>query len=341
MSHRKNDQGTSLCRSQRHAFTLVELLVVIAIIGILVAITLPAINQVRTTARANTCRSNLRQIAIGVTSQAMARDGKLPAQWRTANPMPWENFSWAVDVLPELDNGNVRDGLDLEQLPFSERNQAISSISISIFECPATPGSPRNITRLKMAGGGAELTGISAGARDYVAVHDVLFPGSTQPQRGVWRGGHSGTEFDHRAQFNDSEAPAVPDGDPNDLAMAGNSFDANARTIRASLANVPDGLTSTVLLVEQSGRPDAYSDGVFRAGGAGPSGTWATGDMAIFGDANIQKGNQSAPFSFHSGATVAMCDGSVHSWPASMDANVMRALLTADGNEIVDDDDWK
>jgi len=48
-----------------HGFTLVELLVVIAIIGILVALLLPAIQAAREAARRNTCKNNLKQLALG------------------------------------------------------------------------------------------------------------------------------------------------------------------------------------------------------------------------------------------------------------------------------------
>ncbi|AHF91745.1 prepilin-type N-terminal cleavage/methylation domain-containing protein [Opitutaceae bacterium TAV1] len=45
-------------------FTLVELLTVIAIIGILAAIIIPTVSKVRSTARAASCRSNLRQLGV-------------------------------------------------------------------------------------------------------------------------------------------------------------------------------------------------------------------------------------------------------------------------------------
>ena len=59
-------EGVGIMRKTR-AFTLIELLVVISIIGMLMALLLPAVQSARESGRSNTCRNNLRNLAIGVT----------------------------------------------------------------------------------------------------------------------------------------------------------------------------------------------------------------------------------------------------------------------------------
>lgn len=66
---------------QRLAFTLMELLFVITIIAVLASLLVPAIGLIRESARANSCRSNLRQIGMGLQGYALDWDGMVgPSQ---------------------------------------------------------------------------------------------------------------------------------------------------------------------------------------------------------------------------------------------------------------------
>lgn len=55
---------------KKNGFTLVEMLVVIAIIGVLAAIILPAINKAREQAKLASCRGNLRNFFVSLTTRA-------------------------------------------------------------------------------------------------------------------------------------------------------------------------------------------------------------------------------------------------------------------------------
>ena len=62
----------------KRAFTLIELLVVIAIIAILAAILFPVFAQARSSARAISCVSNVKQFALGVLMYAQDYDETIP-----------------------------------------------------------------------------------------------------------------------------------------------------------------------------------------------------------------------------------------------------------------------
>lgn len=93
--------------TKRSAFTLIELLVVIAIIGILVSLTLPAVQQVREAARRTECANKLRQMGIAVMSYTSA-NRKLPP-----GAVLHQGSSWHAFVLPYIEEGNFFKGFEI------------------------------------------------------------------------------------------------------------------------------------------------------------------------------------------------------------------------------------
>lgn len=95
-------------------FTLVELLVVIAIIGILIAMLLPAVQQVRAAARRATCLNNLRQLGIGTLNHESTFEN-LPPMWKALGNYKVSSVTgWSAQarILPYLEQGTLHDKID-------------------------------------------------------------------------------------------------------------------------------------------------------------------------------------------------------------------------------------
>lgn len=309
-------------RADKSAFTLVELLVVIAIVGILLSLVLPAVGSAREAARRTTCKNNLRQMSLGLVNYADHSKGCLPPLWHTDRLEPWENFSWRASLLPFIEAANIHDRLQFDAPPLLEPNLPSAREMISLFQCPSTPDSLRSIRQLGREG---DLPAdLFAAATDYSAVHDVAQPGSEEHLPGMWQ-----------AEVVSSDIAGNPTQVMVDLLSP------QVRTKSAKLINTRDGLSHTVLLVEQAGKPTKY-DSSRKAEPAPPKeGAWATAEYSSFFSAGVNRDNLTGLYGFHSGACVAMGDGSVHLLDERAEVEVVTALLSRAGDEIIDASDWR
>jgi len=89
-------------RRRRGGFTLIELLVVIAIIAILAAILFPVFAQAREKARAASCMSNNKQIALSFSMYKQDYDETYPPAVDTVSGLWWEQM-----VSPYIKSTNV------------------------------------------------------------------------------------------------------------------------------------------------------------------------------------------------------------------------------------------
>lgn len=310
-------------RSHR-GLTLVELLVVIAIIGALVSLLLPAVQAARESARRTQCQNNIRQLALGVLNYADSHEENFPSLWQTDNIDPWENFSWRVSVLPYLESSPLYDSIDTSQQPLAAANRQAIQTVISYFQCPSTPTAPRTLTSL-----GWE-NNVEAGACDYSAIHDVSNDESETPLAAVWRSKADNED----GQFGDGVGgPAFNNVDRTSPQL---------RTMYGRLSMIEDGLANTAMLVEQAGKPLHYNQARLAEELDVPSeGAWATAEFSSFYAAGINHDNFKGIYGFHRGAIVAMCDASVQVFAENMEVEVITALLSRNGDEIIDTADWR
>lgn len=173
------------------AFSLVELLVVIAILGVLISLLLPAVQAARESSRRIQCVNNLRQLALASLNFESSR-GHLPPS-ATFNPgekihdgVPYEvadhqvekAFSWAVVLLPHLEQTNLYDRFDFSRSVFEQVNNPQAQ-SIESYLCPSDEAIQRDYVDSEFTQGKRFAKGnYAAYVSPYHVDLQLLYPGA-------------------------------------------------------------------------------------------------------------------------------------------------------------------
>jgi prepilin-type processing-associated H-X9-DG protein len=134
---------------------------------------------------------------------------------------------------------------------------------------------------------------------------------------------------------------------------AGDYRGALPENVLTRLTDITDGTSSTLLVVEDAGRPKLWRAGRYVPGPFAFGGPWASSANAVFlsgasadgrespGPCAVNCTNDRQIYSFHTGgANVLFADGSVHFLKAGIDIRVLARLATRAGGEVVTGNDY-
>ena len=112
-----------------------------AILGVLIALLLTAVQQVREAARRMQCRNNLKQVALALATYH-ERSGTFPPSnvvGGAALDSGW--WSWIARVLPELDQQPLYAQLNLDEDVWTNchKYKPLTSTKLSVLLCPSDP----------------------------------------------------------------------------------------------------------------------------------------------------------------------------------------------------------
>ena len=293
-------------------FTLVELLVVIAIIGILVALLLPAVQAAREAARRTDCSNRYRQVAIA-----------LQGYHNTHRSFPvgivhsegW--FSWSSYIMGELEEPTINDMIDHKGHDYTNpvSNLEAGYKLINAFACPSdgqagqfvpTGGKPEWYAR------NTNMCGVSD-STEWTRSPDYYWPRPFDKVNGVFG------------------------------AVSSNNY-TNFNYKGCTLSKVTDGSSHTLIVGEVTG-----------AGADTGNGHWwiawnlldtrdgINGPFTVPGGANWSKASPPIRMtdtgfsSYHPGGChFALCDGSVQFLSEDIAQDVLTALTTRAGSDVVD-----
>lgn len=215
-------------RKQQSGFTLIELLVVIAIISVLIALLLPALQQAREAARRTQCKNNLKQFGLAIFNYESIYS-RFPSCGRgldfgliNLRAFPVSTFT---ATLPFIDQGALYNRFDFNYHytnSFNCSNAVAAKTKISALLCPSN--------------GLTQADTLGYGLTDYLPVAFV----DIDPVTGL----HVG--------YNGSLAAA---GSTNvNGTSPGTSVESALGLYGNPVAATTDGLSNTVLLIEDGGR---------------------------------------------------------------------------------------
>lgn len=287
----------------RNAFTLIELLVAIAIIAVLIGLLLPAIQKVREAAARTKCANNIKQIGLALHNYENT-NGRFPPGYRDPRPDPQTGpgWAWPTFLLPFVEQTAVHAQIDPDRTLF---------------------------------GGGSDITVPTTQTLTPLAVFRC--PSDPGPATNANYDGHATASYRGVAWSRPQTAPG-----PKGLMITdiNNPNGVLFRNSRTQIADVTDGLSSTIFVAEVCLDNRREKWGAIWAGSNRKDefGLWISGviwaiDEGPFRLNGPDKWGFCSPHP--SGVGTLLGDGSVRFVPNTIDARIPADMATRAGGEVV------
>lgn len=333
--------------SSRVGITLIELTVCLAVMACMASLALPAISYTRESARTTTCKSHLKQMALGLTHYEVTWQAFPSGGWGYA----WQGYQdiasvfgssgdWTFAVLPYVEQGHIQDTaiyLSSPEVRDAALRQRLLS-RVELFTCPSRRGG-EPLPVVCNNGDCAPPIGI-IGQLDFAVRGDyALNVGDGAPAKKA----ENSWPLDFKGPGDLVEAqqltksmhwPQLPD-DFTGISYLG---------VGIRTSQISDGLSATLLIGEKNVMVLGYGTGL----------DWGDNESLFcgFNNDNHRSTNPYWPMmrdqmdtmfigsfgaAHASGVNFALCDGSVRQLSYSVDQTILRCLGNRKDGEKIDE----